>query len=149
MKDSEVHVCEAELSDAAELCRLNMEFNGEGRSVESIQVSIAGGKEWIAIARIGGITIGFACAQTYHSFCYNDLQGEITELYIREAYRRQGAATAILSFLEEKLWNSGVRSVKILTNQKNQAAIHAYTNSGYRVANEAVLHKTMIRGRLD
>ncbi|WP_235550163.1 GNAT family N-acetyltransferase [Paenibacillus sp. Soil724D2] len=46
----------------------------------------------IAVAEISGKIVGFGCAQSFYSFCYEEPHGEITELYVEEVARRKGIA---------------------------------------------------------
>lgn len=93
-------------SDANELSRLNQEFNGgDQRTSADIIESLNDSAELIAVAEIGGKVVGFGCAQSFRSFCYNGLQGEFTEMYVEEAARRKGIATSLIFYLEENLKN--------------------------------------------
>ncbi|MGI6566489.1 MAG: GNAT family N-acetyltransferase [Limnochordia bacterium] len=55
------------------------------------------------MARVNGSAAGFACAQLCSSFCYDWPFGEITEMYVRKAYRRRVVGSALLAFLEGQL----------------------------------------------
>ncbi len=133
----------ASIADAEELSRLNQEFNGgDGRPPAQIAKSLNAGNELVAVAEINGRVVGFGCAQSYHSFCYEEPQGEITELYVEEHARRRGIAAAILSCLEDYLGKRGVKEIKVLTGKGNVAAICTYEHSGYVVDDELLLIKT-------
>jgi ribosomal protein S18 acetylase RimI-like enzyme len=129
--------------DAQALSVLNEAFNGVKMPVTEIRNSIDGNHELIAVAAVDEEVIGFACAQIYASFCYREPQGEITEVYVREGARRQGVATALVSFLEEGLRGRGVNSIKVLTGRKNDAAIKTYAGAGFVQQNELVFHKAL------
>lgn len=136
----------ATVDDAAALARLSYEFNGgEHRQAAAIAESLTRGGELVAVAVAvqEGRVIGFGCAQSYRSFCYSEAYGEITEMYIEQAYRRQGAATALLDLLEKELSRRSVVSIKILTGNTNDSALRTYGNNGYTRENEAVMIKEL------
>ncbi|WP_422661212.1 GNAT family N-acetyltransferase [Paenibacillus sp. EC2-1] len=133
----------AYLTDAEELSRLNQEFNGgKKRPLDKIAERMKiNHNELIAVAEISGKTVGFGCAQIYYSFCYEEPHGEITELYVEEAFRRKGIAIAIITCLEEALRTRGVRSTKVLTGRGNNTAIMTYEHCNYVKDDEQLLIK--------
>jgi len=135
----------ATLSDVEELSRLNQEFNGgEKRPPEKIIESLnINHNEIIVVAEISGAVVGFGCAQSFYSFCYEEPYGEITELYVEEAARKKGVAMAIISYLEKNLRSHGVRSVKVLTGRRNNAAIKTYQHCNYTKNDEQMLKKRL------
>ncbi|WFB61121.1 GNAT family N-acetyltransferase [Paenibacillus sp. BR1-192] len=130
-------------TDASVLDRLNEEFNGVRMQLEEIKYSLEQADEIVAIAYLGDDPVGFACAQSFKSFCYRELVGEITEMYIQERARRQGLAGMLLVFLEEQLFARGVSTVKVLTGHDNRHAIAAYEKSGYKREDEVLLEKEL------
>ncbi|UPK47288.1 GNAT family N-acetyltransferase [Paenibacillus pabuli] len=138
-----MHIRWANATDAEELLKLNDAFNGVGTSIEEVIDSLALSNELIALAVIDDQAVGFACAQYFKSFCYRDLQGEITEMYIAEIARRRGLATLLIAFIEEELKARGVTSVKILTGHRNEMAIKTYEKSNYARKEEVLLQKKL------
>ncbi|NLV91746.1 MAG: GNAT family N-acetyltransferase [Firmicutes bacterium] len=134
----------ATVEDAAELARLNQEFNGgKLRAEEKVRARLAGNQELVAVAEAKGGLVGFACAQSFSSFCYEELQGEITELYVQPSARRQGVAKGLISLLETQLRERGVNEVKVLTGQDNHKAIGCYQSCGYQPDDELLLRKNL------
>jgi ribosomal protein S18 acetylase RimI-like enzyme len=143
--NANVRVRRAVLTDAEELSRLNQEFNGgeiiaPAKIIESMNIN---NNELIAVAELSDRIVGFGCAQSFYSFCYEEPHGEITELYVEEAARRKGIAVAIISCLEENLRERGVKSMKVLTGRWNNAAIKTYENCNYIIDDEQLLKKRM------
>ncbi len=135
----------ASFTDAEELSRLNQEFNGgvkrpPAKIIEHLNINR---NELIAVAEISGKIVGFGCAQSFYSFCYEEPHGEITELYVEEAARRKGIAIAIISCLEENLRERGVKSMKVLTGRRNNAAIRTYEHCNYVKDDEQMLKKRL------
>lgn len=65
--------------DAEELSRPSQAFNGGARRIQSeIIKSMERSNELVAVAILNEKIVGFACAQSYESFCYTELQGVIT-----------------------------------------------------------------------
>jgi ribosomal protein S18 acetylase RimI-like enzyme len=99
--------------------------------------------ELIAVAITNGKVVGLGCAQSFQSFCYKELQGEITEMYVKEAARRKGIASSLISCLEENLRERGVKSIKVLTGRGNEAAIKTYEHFNYVKDDELLLKKKL------
>nr|WP_235549223.1 GNAT family N-acetyltransferase [Paenibacillus sp. Root444D2] len=97
----------------------------------------------IAVAEISSKIVGFGCAQSFYSFCYEEPHGEITELYVEEVARRKGIAIAIITCLEENLRERGVKSIKVLTGRRNNAAIKTYEHCNYVKDDEQMLKKRL------
>nr|WP_116188606.1 GNAT family N-acetyltransferase [Paenibacillus taihuensis] len=128
-------------NDAETLVTLNEEFNGVRMSTSDVISSFSESKEIIALAILDNEPVGFASAQYFRSFCYRDLQGEITEMYIQEPARRKGLATMLITFLEQELQLHGVTSIKIITGSSNNSAVKTYERSNYVKKDYIPLHK--------
>ncbi|MFB0844008.1 GNAT family N-acetyltransferase [Paenibacillus oleatilyticus] len=134
----------ATADDAADLARLNQAFNGgELLPASEIIESMNQSSELIVVATMDGKVVGFACAQSYKSFCYREGLGEITEMYIEQAARRKGLATSMIALLEDKLGERGVKIIKILTGSNNDPAIRTYERCGYVKDDEIFLQKEL------
>jgi ribosomal protein S18 acetylase RimI-like enzyme len=131
----------AKQNDLTNLQKLNEEFNGVDPTLQGRSVWTDASTEIVAIAYVCNNAVGFACAQSFMSFCYGSLQGEITEMYVREDYRCNKIATYLIACLEKELQSRGVRSIKILTGRNNEIEIKTYENANYIVKNEIVLQK--------
>ncbi|GAA0133995.1 hypothetical protein YSY43_08350 [Paenibacillus sp. YSY-4.3] len=129
--------------DAQALAQLNCEFNGVEAFLADIEQCLANSSEVVAIAILNGEPVGFACGQSYQSFCYRQPAGEITELYIREGARRQGLAAELIHKIEEELKRRGVGTIKVLTGLRNEAAIQTYIKSHYAKEDEVVFQKNI------
>lgn len=145
----EVRVRLASPGDAEALTGLNQAFNEVTRPISKVRETllrnetVGPDREIVAVAVCQEEVVGFACARANLSFCYDNPSGEITEMYVKEKYRRQKAATALVAFLEQELAKLGVEEVRILTGSDNYAAQAAYTANGYAIDDELVLHKTI------
>ena len=133
----------AQAEDAADLSKMNEEFNECPRQEQDIRDALAAGGELVAVALCDGAYTGFACAQLQRSFCYDRPEAFITELYVREDCRRKGAATAMLWFLEQELLRKGADHVHLETGEGNAAARRLYERCGYRQRKEVALSKKL------
>ncbi|KOR90805.1 hypothetical protein AM231_14685 [Paenibacillus solani] len=131
-------------NDAQALVTLNDEFNGAGITEEEVIENLSNPNELVALALINDYPVGFACAQLYRSICYPNPYAELTELYIRYEARRKGIATMLVRFIEEELIRQGVKSMKVLTGKKNEAAIKTYERLSYFKEEEQLLQKTLM-----
>ena len=58
--------------------------------------------------------------------------GEITRMYVRPAYRRQGLSHLILAALEELAVARGYHTLRLETGRYLTPALHLYQSAGYR-----------------
>lgn len=130
-------------SDAPALVNLNDEFNGGKMPVAIVEHRLQHGGETVVIALLNDEPVGFACAQTYTSFCYEELLGEITEMYVQERARGIGLAGMMIECIEEQLRRQGVSTIKVLTGSDNDTAIRAYEKSGFVKDDEVMLEKQL------
>jgi ribosomal protein S18 acetylase RimI-like enzyme len=130
-------------SDAEELCRLNDCFNGTGcNAIDSIRQSIIDNeREIVFVADSGEGLIGFCCGQEFKSMCYSSEYAEITELYVMEAFRREGVGRQLLIATENELRKRGVKHFRILTGNDNKAAHSLYSSHDYNLTSEILFEK--------
>jgi putative acetyltransferase len=58
--------------------------------------------------------------------------GEITRMYVRPPYRRQGLSRLILAALEELAVERGYHTLRLETGRNLAPALHLYQGAGYR-----------------
>lgn len=56
---------------------------------------------------------------------------ELKRFYVDSSYRKQGIATQLLSYLEEKARKMGYKGIKLETGARQPEAIALYTKHGY------------------
>lgn len=129
--------------DAEILRQFNEEFNGVvDVTVESICESLRSCAEVVGIVETDGVPAGFCCGQITRSFCYRETTAELTELYIREAYRKMGCASALLRFMETLLREKyRAESVRLLTGEDNLPARRLYESLGYTAEDDILYTK--------
>jgi len=138
-----ITVREAMPVDAPALQRLNTAFNGEGLPDEAmIRIMLERNpQEFTCIAEGNGEAVGFLCAQVLFSWCYETPTVEITELYVEDAYRRQGAARQLMRLAEEIAVNRfEAENIMLLTGRRNLNAQAFYESQGY--TNDDEIHYT-------
>ena len=138
----------ATVQDAAQLEILNNEFNGEGETtLENIRASLAGNKQEIVVVdETNGELAGFVCVQLKKSFCYYDYMPEITEVYVKPHYRRNGIARAMITYAEEYCKSHyPLHKFELLTGDENDGAQSVYTKLGYSEDGELHLAKRFVR----
>ena len=121
-------------TDAEQLAALNDEFNGPGETTtENIRKSILGNQQEVVIVDDeDGILSGFICVQLKKSFCYDDYMPEITEVYVRPAYRNKGIAGNMISFAEDYCSRHyPIHKYELLTGTGNLIARSLYNKLGY------------------
>lgn len=138
----------ATVKDAEQLGALNEEFNGEGETtIENIRESLANNpQEVVIVAEEDGILTGFVCVQLKRSFCYDVYMPEITEVYVKPAYRKRGFASEMITFAEEYCnKNYPLHKYELLTGKKNLTAQSVYGKLGYIEDNELHLSKRITK----
>ena len=134
----------ATVKDAEQLNILNIEFNGEGEtSIDNIRESLINNKqEVVIVAEEDDMLVGFVCVQLKKSFCYDDYMPEITEVYVKPTYRKQGIASDMITFAETYCSeNYPLHKYELLTGQENLVAQSVYSKLGYTDDNELHLSK--------
>ena len=129
----EVIISALQESDISEFYEMNNELNDiVCGTLESMKESLGSNKgELIYIAKHENKAIGFICGQLYSSICYTSKQGEVTELYVREDYRRMGVASKLINHIENEMIKNNVHEITVITGQKNINAQGLYEKCGY------------------
>lgn len=131
----------ATVTDAEQLNLLNKEFNGPGETtLVHIRASLCDNKQEVVIVdEEDGALVGFVCVQLKKSFCYEVVTAELTEVYVKPAYRKKGIASRMIFFAEEYCRNHfPVYKFELLTGRKNKVAQAVYGKLGY--ADDGELH---------
>lgn len=138
----------AAAEDAPELSVMNTEFNGcGGPDPEMIRESLcSNAQEIVFVSEKDGKLTGFLCMQLKRSFCYTDLTAEITEMYVRPEYRRNGTASEIMLYAERFCREEyQVRKFELLTGDDNQPARSLYESRGYECDGEIHMSKRSVQ----
>ena len=138
----------ATVNDAEQLNVLNIEFNGEDEAcIENIKNSLLNNRqEIVVVAEENDILVGFVCVQLKKSFCYDDYMPEITEVYVKPAYRKRGIANDMISFAEKYCCeNYPLHKFELLTGKRNLSAQSVYGRLGYLDDNEVHMSKRVNR----
>lgn len=125
-------------SDAAELKRLNDDFNGPGKKTAACMAKdlAASGGERVFVAQSGMVLVGFCCCQVKRSFCYETLSVEVTELYVEPEFRGHGVGKGLLSAAEESFRGMSVEKWELLTGGDNRRARGFYEHMGFFLSGE-------------
>ncbi|MDL2206570.1 GNAT family N-acetyltransferase [Eubacteriales bacterium OttesenSCG-928-N13] len=133
----------AAIADAAELFRLNEEFNGEGtNALELVAQSLTHNQdELIQVAEQDNMLVGFLCARRLWSMCYDVRYAELTELFVMPAYRKQGIASALICAMELRLRGEDIHDIQLLTGKDNRQAQALYRKLDYAPTDEMMFRK--------
>lgn len=134
----------ANVNDAEQLSILNDEFNGKGETtIDSIRNSLMSNQQEVVIVDDeDGVLVGFVCVQLKKSFCYDEYMPEITEVYVKPAYRKKEIARKMITFAENYCSkNYPLHKYELLTGKENLAAQSVYSKLGYVDDNELHLSK--------
>ncbi|MGB9754199.1 MAG: N-acetyltransferase [Roseiflexus castenholzii] len=131
----------ATAADAQALAWLNATFNGVQMSPQRMaeQLARCSGIESALIAYHGDDAIGFACLRLIPWLCYDVMYAELTELFVVEAFRRRGVASALVARAERMARAAGATELRILTGRDNVAAQAFYQTLGYEDEDEMLM----------
>lgn len=129
--------------DARQLFELNELFNGTGSTtMEKLTDSIKNNRQEIVYTAYEEDTMaGFICGQVFMSMCYDTYYGEISELFVKEEYRRQGIAGRLMEAMEEEFKKNNIFSFQLFTGADNLAAQTFYASRGYIRSEELMYRK--------
>ncbi|MEG6613289.1 GNAT family N-acetyltransferase [Pseudoclostridium thermosuccinogenes] len=131
--------------DVGNLFEMNEEFNGKNCTTKELMRSSidSNEQEVVSIAYIDGVAAGFICGQSIRSMCYDKCYVEITELYVREEYRRQGIATKLINYIENIFEERNIKEFQLFTGKDNTAARAFYEKLGYKKIDEVMYKKKL------
>jgi GNAT superfamily N-acetyltransferase len=131
----------ATLADARILADLNADFNGVQMTPERMaeQMLRCYDVERALIASIDGTAVGFACLRLIPWLCYDPPYAELTELFVREPFRRRGIASALVAHAQRMARAAGAKELRILTGRDNPAARAFYRKLGCTEEDEVLL----------
>ncbi len=121
-------------ADEAALAQLLTEFNGLETTATQIRERLAKsrGVEYPVVAHVGEEVAGFASLRLLHYLGDDAPYAELSELYVRGAYRRRGVARALIGELEWQARRAGALGWSVLTGSDNTAALALYQSLGFR-----------------
>lgn len=120
-------------ADAPALAQLNAEFNGSSDLPEQLaaRMALVGELELATLAEVDDQLAGFACLRRVPCLLYATPYAELTELYVRPAFRRRGVARALLAHAEQLARAAGAAELHVATNPRNRAARACYRTAGF------------------
>jgi GNAT superfamily N-acetyltransferase len=128
-------VREATPDDGPVLAELIGEFNGpqgEGRETAA-RLAACAGLEVALLACTSAGTVGFACLRVTPAIGTREPHALLTELYVREPFRRYGVGRALLQAAEALALKQGATHLYLFTGQQNQTAQAFYDRHGYEL----------------
>jgi GNAT superfamily N-acetyltransferase len=89
------------------------------------------GIETTILAEVDGQAAGFACLRLVPYMSGDDLYAELTDLFVAEAFRRRGVASALMAHVERLALGAGASGILLLTGFDNPGAQAFYRAVGY------------------
>ena len=126
---------EATTDDAADLAALIAELNGPqgGADETAARLAACQGLEVALLARTPSEAVGFACLRVTPAIGTQVPHALLTELYVRESWRRHGVGHALLQRAEELTVELGGIALYLFTGQRNLTAQAFYERHGYEI----------------
>ena len=134
----------ANKNDAEKIFGLNEEFNGVGlNTIDHIKELLEVNKrEIVCVVEVNDEIAGFCCAQIIKSICYISMHAELTELFVKESFRRKGLAKKLIEYIEDICYKVyGIKEFQLLTGNDNIPAKQLYISLGYVADDEIHLIK--------
>ena len=131
--DAAVVIRLATPDDAPALAELIAEFNGPQGDAEETAARLGAckGLEVALIAWTTAGATGFACVRVTPAVGSREPHALLTELYVREAYRRLGVAGALVREAEALAVRQGADALYLFTGRQNVGAQAFYERQGY------------------
>jgi GNAT superfamily N-acetyltransferase len=128
-------VRKAHPEDAQEIARLNHKFNGVETPAAKYAARLADSQrvDTPILAEVNGSIIGLANLRLAPSVFYDEPYAELSELFVEEAYRRQGAGQALVRYAERLAHEAGAVEMIIMTDFYNHTAQMLYLKLGYQI----------------
>jgi GNAT superfamily N-acetyltransferase len=125
---------EATNNDLVDLARLNELFNEVAATPDQLAERLAHPNcaEIPIVVEIDNRVVGFAALRVVPSVFYEEAHAELTEIFVEEPYRRQGAGSAIIRFAERLAHRKGAEEIILQTGRGNQGAQDFYNAMGYK-----------------
>jgi GNAT superfamily N-acetyltransferase len=101
------------------------------------------GRAWLM--RLGGAKVGYAVLTLGWSLEFRGRTAFVDELYVREAYRRQGIGGKTVDFLETVAKGLGVQAVVLEVGRENAAARSLYEKRGFEDRGYLLVRKWVAR----
>ena len=136
-------------ADAGDLARMNAAFNGVSDSAAQIAARLVACAdiETAILAELDGQVGGFACVRVVPCVLYAEPYAELTELYVKPAFRRRGLGRALIAYAEQLALARGASDLVIMTGVGNAAAQALYRAAGYDTYAVALNRKvSQVRG---
>ena len=120
-------------NDAQVLAELIAEFNGSQGDAEetAARLRACDGLEVALIAWTPAGAAGFACLRVTPAIGSREPHTLLTELYVRERFRRQGIAAALVQRAEALALERGADSLLLFTGRQNVGAQAFYEALGF------------------
>ncbi|HNS52862.1 MAG TPA: GNAT family N-acetyltransferase [Anaerolineae bacterium] len=127
-------VRQARIEDAALVHDLLLEFNGEALPPEALarRMRQASPLEKALLAEQEGHAAGLLVLRIVPTISSAEDWAEITEMYVRPAFRRQGTGSALIRAAEEICRARGCTELSLLVDPENLEAQAFYHASGFR-----------------
>lgn len=128
-----IQISLARIDDAPDIAQLNLLFNEGRKSAEEIASDMMNPNcvESVILAKTSDQTIGFALIRIVRTVLYVTPHAELTELFVMEAFRQQGAASRLIAFAEQIAKQKGAKSMIVQTGDDNIPALSLYHKLGY------------------
>lgn len=130
----EARIEPAQLSDVAEIARLNALFNGSCEPPEAYLLRLTDPRrvDTPLLAWLNGRAVGIANLRLTPCVFYPKPYAELSELFVEAAYRRRGIARALVFYAEKLARQAGATEMVILTDPENLPARQFYARLGYQ-----------------
>jgi len=99
----------------------------------------------VCMAETESSAIGFITGCIENNMSFGSPIGTISELFVREEFRRIGVAKQLFESIEQAFLKKGVNRFRVFTTMDNTNAVKFYNNQGYNQFDTAMFRKDIIR----
>ena len=130
----------ADLSDLDDLRRLVAGFRGQLKRIHPDDTALEDNlkhllttdeAEFLLVFDDTRRAVGYIQQRYRFSVWFGGLEANLEDLFVSEGHRGHGFGTKLTQFAIERAFDRGCRSIKLDTNESNQAAIRIYERLGF------------------
>ena len=124
----------ATIEDAEVIFNMCRQFNNttSATTLAQVETFIKSGVEIISLAIYDDRPVGFVTGRVEHHLSFGQPIGTISELFVCEAYRKQGIATKLFQHMEQEFLQRDVNRYRVFTTADNKNAVKFYHNQNYQ-----------------
>lgn len=134
-----MHIRDAQITDSAEICRLNREGLGyeypPEKTLIKLTAILGSDNDRIFVAEDGGALLGYIHLAAYEC-TYSDSLKNVLAMVVDEGHRRQGVGRQLMRRAEEWAKSCGSMGIRLVSGSSRTVAHQFYRSCGFTLRKE-------------